>query len=87
MAIVTDGSAILGMGNLGPYPAIPVMEGIALLYREFAGIDAIPTNPPSTTYLPDRPRVSLRPAVLPWRMNSAISGSRCCTVISTQQRW
>jgi len=42
VAIVTDGSAILGMGNLGPYPAIPVMEGKALLYKEFAGIDAIP---------------------------------------------
>jgi malate dehydrogenase (oxaloacetate-decarboxylating) len=42
VAIVTDGSAVLGLGNLGPYAALPVMEGKAMLFKEFAGIDAWP---------------------------------------------
>lgn len=42
VAIVSDGSAILGLGNLGPYAAIPVMEGKAAIFREFAQIDAFP---------------------------------------------
>ena len=42
VAIVSDGSAVLGLGNIGPEAAIPVMEGKALLFKEFAGIDAIP---------------------------------------------
>jgi malate dehydrogenase (oxaloacetate-decarboxylating) len=42
VAVVSDGSAILGIGNLGAAAAIPVMEGKAILFREFAGIDAFP---------------------------------------------
>ena len=42
VAIVTDGSAVLGLGNLGPMAALPVMEGKAMLFKEFAGIDAFP---------------------------------------------
>lgn len=42
VAIVTDGSAVLGLGNLGPEAALPVMEGKAMLFRELAGIDAWP---------------------------------------------
>ncbi len=42
VAVVTDGSAILGIGNLGPLAALPVMEGKAILFREFAGVDAFP---------------------------------------------
>jgi len=42
VAIVTDGSAVLGLGNIGGYAAIPVMEGKALIYKKFAGIDAFP---------------------------------------------
>jgi malate dehydrogenase (oxaloacetate-decarboxylating) len=42
IAIVTDGSAVLGLGNIGGYAAIPVMEGKAILFKEFAGIDAFP---------------------------------------------
>ena len=42
VAIVTDGSAVLGLGNLGPAAALPVMEGKAMLFKEFAGIDAFP---------------------------------------------
>lgn len=42
VAIISDGSAVLGLGNIGPYGAIPVMEGKALLFKEYAGIDAFP---------------------------------------------
>lgn len=42
VAIVTDGSAVLGLGNLGPAGALPVMEGKAMLFKEFAGVDAFP---------------------------------------------
>lgn len=42
VAIVSDGTAILGLGNLGPEAAMPVMEGKAIIFKEFAGIDAIP---------------------------------------------
>ncbi|TWU56977.1 NAD-dependent malic enzyme [Rubripirellula tenax] len=42
VAVVSDGSAVLGLGNIGPYAAIPVMEGKAILFKEFAGIDAWP---------------------------------------------
>ena len=42
VAVVTDGSAVLGLGNLGGEAALPVMEGKALLFKEFAGIDAFP---------------------------------------------
>ncbi len=42
IAIVSDGSAILGLGNLGPAAALPVMEGKAILFKEFANVDAFP---------------------------------------------
>lgn len=42
IAVVTDGSAVLGLGDIGGYAAIPVMEGKAILFKEFAGIDAFP---------------------------------------------
>jgi malate dehydrogenase (oxaloacetate-decarboxylating) len=42
VAIVTDGSAVLGLGNIGPMAALPVMEGKALLFKQFAGVDAFP---------------------------------------------
>ncbi len=42
VAIVTDGSAVLGLGNIGPLGAIPVMEGKSMLFKEFAGINAFP---------------------------------------------
>lgn len=42
IGIVTDGSAVLGLGNIGPEAALPVMEGKAILFREFAGVDALP---------------------------------------------
>jgi malate dehydrogenase (oxaloacetate-decarboxylating) len=42
VAVVSDGSAVLGLGNIGPLGALPVMEGKALIFKEFAGIDAWP---------------------------------------------
>ncbi len=42
VAVVTDGSAVLGLGNLGPAAALPVMEGKAALFKKFAGVDAWP---------------------------------------------
>ncbi len=42
IAVVSDGSAVLGLGNIGPEGALPVMEGKALIFKEFANIDAIP---------------------------------------------
>jgi malate dehydrogenase (oxaloacetate-decarboxylating) len=42
VAVVTDGSAVLGLGNIGPEAALPVMEGKAILFKKFAGIDAYP---------------------------------------------
>jgi malate dehydrogenase (oxaloacetate-decarboxylating) len=42
VAVVTDGTAVLGLGNIGPAAAMPVMEGKAVLFREFGGVDAIP---------------------------------------------
>ena len=42
VAVVSDGSAVLGLGNVGPYAALPVMEGKAALFKRFAGIDAWP---------------------------------------------
>ena len=42
VAVVSDGSAVLGLGNIGPLAAMPVMEGKSILFKEFAGIDAFP---------------------------------------------
>ncbi|MFA6185376.1 MAG: NADP-dependent malic enzyme [Candidatus Shapirobacteria bacterium] len=42
VAVVSDGSAVLGLGNIGPFGALPVMEGKALLFKEFANVDAFP---------------------------------------------
>ena len=42
IAIVSDGSAVLGLGNIGPYAAMPVMEGKAVLFKEFGNVNAIP---------------------------------------------
>ena len=42
IAVVSDGSAVLGLGNIGPYAAMPVMEGKAALFKEFGGVNAFP---------------------------------------------
>lgn len=42
VAVISDGSAVLGLGNIGPYAAMPVMEGKCVLFKEFGGINAVP---------------------------------------------
>ena len=42
VAVVTDGTAVLGLGDIGPAAALPVMEGKALLFKQFGGVDAVP---------------------------------------------
>lgn len=42
IAVVSDGSAVLGLGNIGPYAALPVMEGKCVLFKEFANVNAVP---------------------------------------------
>ncbi|WP_184841246.1 NAD(P)-dependent malic enzyme [Allocatelliglobosispora scoriae] len=42
VAVVSDGSAVLGLGNIGPRAAMPVMEGKAILFKQFGGVDAVP---------------------------------------------
>lgn len=42
VAVVSDGSAVLGLGNIGPYAAMPVMEGKSVLFKEFGGVNAVP---------------------------------------------
>ena len=42
VAVISDGSAVLGLGNIGPYAAMPVMEGKCVLFKEFGGVNAVP---------------------------------------------
>ena len=42
VAVITDGSAVLGLGDIGPVAGMPVMEGKCVLFKEFAGVDAFP---------------------------------------------
>ncbi|MFI2858693.1 NAD-dependent malic enzyme [Paenibacillus sp. JSM ZJ436] len=42
VAVISDGSAVLGLGNIGPYAAMPVMEGKSMLFKQFAGVDSFP---------------------------------------------
>ena len=56
VAVVTDGTAVLGLGNLGPGAALPVMEGKAALFKRFADIDAWPICLDTTGRRRDRRR-------------------------------
>ncbi|KHF28419.1 NAD-dependent malic enzyme [Anoxybacillus sp. BCO1] len=42
VAVISDGTAVLGLGDIGPYAAMPVMEGKAMLFKQLAGVDAFP---------------------------------------------
>ena len=54
VAVVSDGTAVLGLGDIGPRAAMPVMEGKAMLFKEFAGVDAFPHLPRHTRSRRDR---------------------------------
>ena len=58
VAVVTDGSAVLGLGDIGPAAALPVMEGKAVLFKQFGGVDAVPICLDATTVQRER-RVGL----------------------------
>ena len=62
VAVVSDGSAVLGLGDIGPEAAMPVMEGKAVLFKEFGGVDAFPIClPPRTRTRSSRPSPTSRP--------------------------
>jgi malate dehydrogenase (oxaloacetate-decarboxylating) len=46
IAVVSDGTSVLGLGDIGPEAAMPVMEGKCVLFKEFGGVDAVPKNVP-----------------------------------------
>ena len=71
VAVITDGTAVLGLGDIGAEAALPVMEGKALLFKEFAGVDACPLCLGTTDVERDRRRSYGR-----WRPPSAPSTSR-----------
>ena len=78
VAVVTDGTAVLGLGDIGPEAAMPVMEGKAMLFKEFAEVDAFPvclaTNDPEeiikTVELISRPSVGSTSRTSPHRAAS-----------------
>ena len=95
VAVVSDGSAVLGLGDIGPEAAMPVMEGKAMLFKEFAGVDAFPICLDTKDAGRDRPhrqvdrarlrrhqpRGHLRPALL--RDRGAAQGSSSTSPSST----
>ncbi len=102
VAVVTDGSAVLGLGNIGPAAALPVMEGKAALFKRFAGIDAWPVcldtqdtdqiveivRAIAPVYGGHQPRGHLRAALLRDRAPgcASCSTSRSSTTTSTAPR-
>ena len=80
VAVVSDGTAVLGLGNIGPYAALPVMEGKAVLFKTFAGVDAFPAKPVllSSLRVPHRNRL-LRPS----RRRSVCAPAR----VDSYDRW
>ena len=101
VAVISDGTAVLGLGDIGPEAAMPVMEGKALLFKEFAGVDAFRsawTPPMSTRSSASSGRWRPRSAPSTWRTSprraaSRSSGgcarsstSRCSMTTSTEPR-
>ncbi len=102
VAVVSDGTAVLGLGDIGPAAAMPVMEGKACLFKEFAGVDAFPicldTKDPDeivrTVQLmaPGLGGINLEDISAPRcfeiedRLKQS-STSRCSTTTSTARRW
>ena len=102
VAVVTDGTAVLGLGDIGPEAAMPVMEGKAMLFKEFAGIDAWPIalDTKDTDEIiaivkaiaPGFGGINLEDIAAPrcfeieGRLRQELT-SRCSTTISTEPRW
>ena len=75
VAVVTNGTAVLGLGNIGPEAGLPVMEGKCVLFKEFGGVDAFPIclNASARKLLPlSRPLLRLL-AASTWRISAARS--------------
>ena len=102
VAIVTDGTAVLGLGDIGPEAAMPVMEGKAMLFKELAGVDAFPMclATKDADKIVGRSSSSRRPSAgstsrtsRPRAASRSRSGcsrswtSRSSTTISTAPRW
>ena len=103
VAVVTDGTAVLGLGDIGPNGAQPVMEGKCVLFKEMAGVDAFPlclatkdvdeivmiVKAVAAGVRRDQPRGHLgaRAASRSRSGCSATSTSRCSTTTSTAPRW
>ena len=103
VAVVSDGSAVLGLGNIGPEAAMPVMEGKAMLFKEFAEVDAFPicldtqdadeiikaVEADRADLRRHQPRGHLRPALLRDRgpARRRASTSPSSTTTSTAPRW
>ena len=95
VAVVTNGTAVLGLGNIGPEAGLPVMEGKCALFKEFGGVDAFPIclNASTKESRPSRRpsaastwRTSAAPNALPSRKSwSATWTSRFSTTTSTAQ--
>ena len=83
VAVVTDGTAVLGLGDIGPEAAMPVMEGKAMLFKELAGVDAFPDLPQhqGSRARSSRPSSSSRPAFGGINLED-ISAPRCFEVES-----
>ncbi len=101
VAVVTDGTAVLGLGDIGPGAAMPVMEGKAMLFKHFGGIDAVPIcldttdvdehrrdrRPPRADVRRDQPRGHLGAALLRGRAAppGAAVDCRSSTTTSTER--
>ena len=102
IAVVSDGTAVLGLGDIGPEAAMPVMEGKAMLFKEFAGVDAFPLCLDTTdvdeivgivrALAPTFGGINLEDISAPRcfeieRRLARSSTSRCSTTTSTGPRW
>ncbi len=72
VAVITDGTAVLGLGDIGPEAALPVMEGKCVLFKEFAGVDAIPIN--------NRWNSSIRTWRYRTRSSTTSNGRKMCSI-------
>ena len=86
VAVVSDGSAVLGLGDIGPEAALPVMEGKAVLFKEFGGVDAFPICLDDAGRRRDRPDRDRDRAGLRRRSTSRTSPSPRCFEIERRLR-